>query len=237
MTEGIASCAGLTGTIGRMLRFAGLWLIATAAGFLLAVVFNLAIVDPALRSAVPQLVPSQAELSVVGGIQFAVFLVTIMLGAALRSGVQATLLEVRLRLGIFWIAASVAAALAAFLLRAAIVQMLRSESVFVLPNLDGLSILSPIPGLFSGVVGWLVLRRLPRGPLLLIAIPVAAIATQLVQAEIARFFGVNNLVENFGAQALASGVVFGAIEGIALAWILNGRPKVPAEGLAQVVPT
>ena len=145
-------------------------------------------------------------------------------------------LEVRLRLGIVWIAASVAGALVAFLLTAAIGQMLRSESVFVLPNLDGLSILSPIPGLFSGVVGWLVLRRLPRGPLLLIAIPVAAIATQLVQAEIARFFGVNNLVENFATQALASGVVFGAIEGIALAWILNGRPKVPAEGLAHVVP-
>jgi hypothetical protein len=94
-----------------MRRFAGLWLMATVAGFLLAVVFNLAIVDPAFRSIVPQLVPSQAELSIVRGIQFAVLLVTIMLGAALRSGVQATLLEVRLRLGILWIAASVAAAL------------------------------------------------------------------------------------------------------------------------------
>jgi hypothetical protein len=219
-----------------MLRFAGLWLIATVAGFLLAVVFNLAIVDPALRSIGPQLVASQAELSVMRDIQFAVLLVTIMLGAALRSGVQATLLEVRLRLGIVWIAASVAAALVAFLLTAAIVQVLRSKGVFVLPNFEGLSILSPIPGLFAGAVGWLILRRLPRGPLLLLAIPVAAIAAQLVQAEIARFFGVNNLVENFAAQALASGVVFGAIEGIALAWILNGRPKIPAEGLAQVVP-
>ena len=219
-----------------MLRFAGLWLIATVAGFLLAVVFNLAIVDPALRSIVPQLVQSQVELSVVRGIQFAGLLVTVMLGAALRSGIQATLLEVRLRLGIVWIAASVAAALMAFLLMAAIIQVLRSEGVFVLPNLDGLSILSPIPGLFAGVAGWLVLRRLPRGLLLLVAIPVAAIAAQLVQAEISRFFGLNNFVGNFAAQALASGVVFGAIEGVALAWILNGMPKVPAEGLAQVVP-
>jgi hypothetical protein len=124
----------------------------------------------------------------------------------------------------------------AFVLTVAIVQMLRSEGVFVLPNLDGLSILSPIPGLFAGVAGWLVLRRLPRGPLLLIAIPVAAIAAQLAQAEIARYFGVNNFVENFVTQALASGVVFGAIEGVALAWILNGRPKVSAEGIAEVVP-
>jgi hypothetical protein len=206
------------------------------ASFLLAVVFNLAIVDPALRAIVPQLVQSQAELSIVRGIQFGVLLATIMVGAVLRAALQAYLLETRLQLGVAWIAASVAAALAGFLIIAAIVQVLRSGSVFVLPNLDGLSILSPIPGLFAGVAGWLVLRRLPRAPVLLIAIPIAAIAASFVQAAIARFFGVNNFAENFAAQALGSGIVFGAIEGVALAWILIGGAKVPTVGAAVKLP-
>jgi hypothetical protein len=203
---------------------------------MLAVVFSLAIAFPAMHALSPQLVRSRAELSVLRGIEFGTTVVAIMFGAALRACFQATLLEVRVRLGLAWVIASVAAAMAGFLLITAVVQVLQSGSVSLLLSLDGFSVLSPVPGLFAGVAGWLVLRRLPRAPLLIVVIPIAAIATSFVQAAIARFFGVDNTVQTFVLQALASGIVVGAIEGIALAWILSGKPKVANDGPAVTVP-
>jgi hypothetical protein len=222
--------------IERILRFAGLWLIATVAGFLLAVVFSLAIAVPAMHPIMSQLVQSRAELSVLRGVEFGTTGVAVMVSAALRACFQATLLEVRVRLGLAWVIAFVAAALAGFLLITAVVQLFTPGNVFVLPNLNGLSSLSPVPGLFAGVAGWLVLRRWPRASLLIVVLPIAAIATSYVQLAVARSFGADNIILNLVLQALASGIVIGAIEGVALAWILRGRPKVPAEPPAVTVP-
>lgn len=218
------------------MRFAGLWLIATVAGFLLAVVFSLAIAIPAMHALLPQLVQSRAELSVLRGFEFGTTVVAIMISAALRACFQATLLQARARLGLAWVSASVAAAFAGFLLIAGVVQVLGSGSVLVLPNSDGLSALSPVPGLFAGVAGWLVLRRLPRAPLLIVVIPIGAIASTYAQAAIARSVGFDNTIVNFVLQALAAGIVIGAMEGVAIAWILSGKPKIPADGTAVTVP-
>jgi hypothetical protein len=218
------------------LRFATLWVVATVAGFLLAVAFSLAIAVPAAQALISRLVHSQAELSVLHGIELGTTVVAVMVSAALRACFQATLLEVRSRLGIAWVVASVAAAVAGFLLIYAVVQLLESRSVFVFPSLDGFTVLSPVPGVFAGVALWLVLRRWPRAPLLIVAVPIATIASSYIQFAVARFFGVDNNSLNFVVQAVASGIVIGLVEGVSLAWILSGKPKVPADGPTVTVP-
>jgi hypothetical protein len=218
------------------LRFAGLWVLATVAGFLLAVAFSLAIAVPAAQALISRLVQSQAELSVLRGIEFGTTVVAVMISAALRACLQATLLELRIRLGFAWMIASVAAALAGFILVAGVVQLLGPGSALVLPKLDGISSLSAVPGLFAGVAGWLVLSRWPRAPLLIVVVPIAAIATSYAHVPIAWTFGVDNIVINFVVQAVASGIVVGLIGGVSLAWILSGKPKVPADGPTVTVP-
>lgn len=218
------------------MRFAGLWVLATVAGFLLAVAFSLAIAQPAAHALIPRLVQFRAGLSVLPAFEFGTTVVAVIASAVLRSCFQATLLEVRVRLGIAWVVASVAAAVAGFLLIYAVVQVLESRSVFVFPSLDGFTVLSPVPGVFAGVALWLVLRRWPRAPLLFVAVPIATIASSYIQFAVARFFGVDNIVLNFVFQAVASGIVIGAMEGLSLAWILSGKPKVRAKGQAVTVP-
>jgi hypothetical protein len=218
------------------LRFTGLWVLATVAGFLLAVAFSLAIAQPAAHALIPQLVQSRAGLSVLPAFEFGTTVVAVMISAALRSCFQATLLEVRVRLGIAWAVASVAAAVAGFLLIYAVVQVLESRTVFLFPSLDGFTVLSPVPGIFAGVALWLVLHRWPRAPLLIVAVPIATIASSYIQFAVARFFGMDNIVINFVVQAVASGIVIGLIEGVSLAWILSGKPKVPADGPTVTVP-
>src|SRR3981189_158921 len=104
---------------------------------MLAVGFSLGIAVPVAQAIMPQLVKSQAELSLLRGIEFWTTVVAITVSAALRASFQATLLERRGRLGRAWFIAYVGAALGGFLLITAVVQVLQSGSVYPLPSVDG----------------------------------------------------------------------------------------------------
>jgi hypothetical protein len=210
--------------------------LATVVGFVLAALIDVYVLFPVASLTFQWPAQSQGDFAFHEDVRIGLGFVGIALVAALRAAFQAVLLQRRLRLGVAWIAAMAVAALGARVLLIQVAPYLPRPGPVVLNHLNVISFAAVTPGLITGLAAWLVLIRLARAPLLFVAGAIAAVIAPVVGFETARQFINGPFDQSLIAQQVGTGLVWGVIEGVALAWVLAGKPKQEADRPAVTLP-
>lgn len=203
------------------MRFAGLWLLATVAGFLLAALLETQLLFPLqlklssllLQAQVPLVTQRSASLIPRG----AAALLSTLLGCVFQAG----LLQVRLRLGLAWLVATGASSLAFQPLFASLVIVEPATKPLYDQAVTSLLFNNLVPSVLTAIAGWVVVRRQRHAAVWLLVIPIATVLAALIQLPIAIALSSGPFVFSEVAQSLARGLIFGVLGGAAMTWILG----------------